>query len=462
MAVPTPDFTYLDLPSDGFTANGTPAVADDRVTVGGTYEGDDIDDYLSHTDTPISTGSSKASISCWVYVNDTGVNRLLNQRPTSSFVAGHYIGLNAGAITWQLSTNGNTNYIYSQSNGGQYVAKTWFHLLVTGDLGTKDLNIYVNGSEVTYAINSSDASSASSLGTMPALGVYSLVNDAFSGGFSGRIARIKVWDDVVVTSAQASEEYTNESNAIVDNLNLGLVRYYDLNETSGTTITDQGSDGSNITLTGTTAATITGTGQVGTGLTPDGVNDAMTNGALSLVDVGMTNDLSFSLWYKNVTPASGDILVMAALSDNDNGFKIRYESAAYITLSFEIAGTFSGKRIANNAWTADGTWHNIIATYDASAGTVTTYFDGVASDAGGNGGGLGGASVTGLSLGCNPNSGENANVGLDEFCIWERVLSATEIDLTYDLGAAGVEITGTLPAASNTGLRPRILLTHFS
>jgi len=224
----------------------------------------------------------------------------------------------------------------------------------------------------------------------------------------------------------------------------GLVRWYTLDETTGTTITDSGSDGSDVTLSGTTADVITETGQVGTALSPDGVNDAMTNGALSLVDVGMTQDLSFSLWFKNVSPAGGDILFMAALSDNDNGFKIRYESAAYITCAFEVGGTFLGNRIVDNAWTVDGSWHQILVTYNASSGIVTTYYDGSASDAGGNGGGLGGASVTGLSIGCNPNSGENCDVALDEVCVWNRILTADEITEAYNLGDAGQPINGTL------------------
>ncbi|QNN24157.1 LamG domain-containing protein [Planctomycetales bacterium ZRK34] len=121
-----------------------------------------------------------------------------------------------------------------------------------------------------------------------------------------------------------------------------------------------------------------------------------------------------------------------------------------------------------------GEWHHLVMVIDnvgdGTTGTFTAYLDGVSSGADGlqngwslHGGGDGVTFAAGsdfsnsdaIELGLRADGGAEYRGLLDEFAIWNRALSATEIEAIYDLGLSGTGLIASTiptPAALPAGL----------
>lgn len=214
----------------------------------------------------------------------------------------------------------------------------------------------------------------------------------------------------------------------------GLVAAYSFNEGSGTTVTDLSGNGNNGTINSATWTT----GKYGGALS--------FNGSSSYVDLGnpaslqLTGSMTWSAWiYAVANPADDGQIV--AKSDNSSGwqFKTSPDTGPH---TFGVAvSPSSGSRTQRYSTTTRSlnTWYHVAGVYNASAGTLNIYVNGVLDN-----GALSGT----IPASQFNNSAVNVNIGrrtggyyfngiIDEVRIYNRALSLTEIqtDMNAPLGA---------------------------
>lgn len=222
--------------------------------------------------------------------------------------------------------------------------------------------------------------------------------------------------------------------------------WFRLNETTGTTLANSGSNTYTTVLNKGTGMTLNQANTTGSapGATAAALLDGTANAyasALSLFGQFPAAGMTVELWYKGT----------------DTGILCRWGSGSSNYWGIEVVtGGFIKWTRASSTFTAttgvvnDGNWHHIVCTSTNSTGTYQIYVDKVkVLDSGG------GQSVANFSSNADLYIGDNttnAIAGLvDEFAIYDKVLTASRIQTHYnnsDLGTAVTidETTGTTSA----------------
>ncbi|HEX6667758.1 MAG TPA: LamG-like jellyroll fold domain-containing protein [Solirubrobacterales bacterium] len=201
----------------------------------------------------------------------------------------------------------------------------------------------------------------------------------------------------------------------------GLVLGYGFEETSGTTATDTSTAKNNGTLNG---ATSTPSGKFGRALSFDGTNDRVDVPDANSLD--LTNGMTLEAWVKPTTNTGyrtalmkergGDLVYSLYAS---NGAVPKFESFT----TGENAAT-SGSGLALNAWT------HLTATYDGA--TMRLYANGVEVGTKAATGSM--PNTTGaLRIGGNAPWGEYFSGLIDEVRVYNRALSASEIEADMNI-----------------------------
>lgn len=145
-----------------------------------------------------------------------------------------------------------------------------------------------------------------------------------------------------------------------------------------------------------------------------------------------TSANSWSLWWKPTTGADGGYIFDAATNSG---------ALRHITLYIGASNHISLYTWANDLDTGyamnDGTWYHIVVTNNGS-GTAEIFVDTVSKGtvALGTGSTL---NFGKLSIGCQEGSGTTSVSGtIDEFGVWNKVLSTAEIAYLYALGTPGI------------------------
>ncbi len=237
----------------------------------------------------------------------------------------------------------------------------------------------------------------------------------------------------------------------------GLIHYWRLNETSGTSFADS---------VGSSSATTSGapTLGVGGGVPNDADKaarfDGADDGAGAQVNLSGTQAITVEFWMKWNAWASDDDLAMEFtnnFNENSGGFLID-PNAPQLGGSFGVGLGSGGSR--NNAFftrPTAGQWHHYAFVLDTSApaaNEITPYVDGepVAYSKLDNGSGGGFADST-LSF-MSRASGSLFGAGdLDEVAIYDRSLSAGEIDEHFNSDSANKrpQASFTAPASAKAG-----------
>jgi len=227
-------------------------------------------------------------------------------------------------------------------------------------------------------------------------------------------------------------------------LNTDIVSYYKLDESSGTVIDSLG------TYNGTNSgATASSTGLINTAYDFDGSNDYINLGIIDFADYGET--YSVSVWFYQTTFAVfGDIV---GHWEGSKQFMIRSgaDNYLYAYTGGDGAGYLKSSNTKNlNEWnhavlTKDGTtvklYLNNVSVTDTSGGITTT--DNLNLYLGANNRYLGGVSIF-------------FDGKTDEFGIWNRALTSTEITQLYNSGtgitydANPITVTAISPANDTT------------
>lgn len=216
----------------------------------------------------------------------------------------------------------------------------------------------------------------------------------------------------------------------------GLVGYWKLEETSGTTASDETSNSNDLTITDATNAT----GKIGYSRDFDGSGDII-NSTSNLSD--MPSDIgTFAFWINvdNYTTTSNkNFIVLADAITWSNGVVSMYHNTS---LSWYIYIGSTGT--ANNAWQkinvssyiAEGSWTHVAFKWDTNTDEYNMFVNGSEVTPSGtnivsNPSGIDNISIANYS-GSPSSSGLDCR--MDEVMVWSRLLLDIEIEQLYNSG----------------------------
>jgi len=212
------------------------------------------------------------------------------------------------------------------------------------------------------------------------------------------------------------------SALIDDNLHL----YYDFEELDVSDLND---------LKGTNDADIYGASAshsaiVGDAYNFDGVNDYMKTES----QVNWTDDMSFMLWMNGSDKGYADTALLGRYTYKQFVIWNEYTAGSY---HLHIrTGTGSGWDTAcdSNTEVNDKTWHHVVVTFDNSANEIEIYIDGDSVQNCSNTISTP-SSDDALYIGVRSPSSNYYNGSIDELGVWNRIITASEVQYLYNDGA---------------------------
>jgi len=203
----------------------------------------------------------------------------------------------------------------------------------------------------------------------------------------------------------------------------GLVAAYSFNEGSGTTVTDVSGNSLNGTIVG---ATWTTDAKYGKALSFNGTSSYVDLGNPALLQ--LTGSMTVEAWIKAAANPSDDGQIVA--KSNGSGWQLKTSpDTGSQTFGMQVTGPsgVSAQRYTTTIRSL-GVWYHVAGVYDAAAGTLSLYLNGVLDN-----GTLRNAVAT-----VQTNASVNVNIGrrtggfyfngiIDEVRIYNRALSATEV-----------------------------------
>ena len=292
-------------------------------------------------------------------------------------------GVAETAPLWLIvQTSGNLLSVYhgaAYRNGTTVLtAGTWYHAAYTYNASSNQVVLYLNG-KVEYSGTAADSNFNNT-------NLY--IGTGYGGYFSGNIDEVRIYNMALPASTIQADyvqgnnpnfasfiqqtsggikiEGTN-SNRITNNQGQGLIDYWNLNESSGSTLTDSvGSN--NLTASGTSITA----GKYNLARSFNGSSDYASISS----NLGITNgEITEEVWVKptNATLSSDH---PAIVSHYDDSAKVDYRIFQY------TGGIGVARHAPNVAWNATsqvavtaGQWYHVALTYSGT--TLCFYLNGV-------------------------------------------------------------------------------------
>lgn len=357
---------------------------------------DGVDDVVTVADATSLDLSASMTIEAWVYpIELSGFRTIAMKERQGGFAYGLRAHDNAPRPSAIV-------YVGSDASAPGTTAlplNTWTHAAATYD-GT-NLRLYINGALVaTQPVT----------GSMPATTNPLRIggNLVFGEYFRGRIDEVRVYN-----RALGGIEIGRDMNAAIAS---GLVAAYGFEEASGTTATDVSGTGNHGTLAGPTR---TANGRFGRALTFDGINDVVTVAdAASLDGARVTVEAwlyptALSGWRTAVIKeAPGGMVYSLYAHDNQPN----------PAMTISVGGVDSSA--SGTSTLPLNTWSHLAGTYDGT--TVRLFVNGVQVATRAVPGPLT-PSANPLRIGGNSVWGEYFSGRIDEVRVYNRVLTAAEI-----------------------------------
>jgi hypothetical protein len=199
-------------------------------------------------------------------------------------------------------------------------------------------------------------------------------------------------------------------------VNDGMVAYYNLDENTGTTVTDSSGFTNTGTSTNMTWGTTTGPGLFFANTSYGTFNGTSSRVALTVSQLPAANAAqSMSAWVK-ITALPGSASSIVALTGASSAMKLGLSSSQLRVLRND------GTALVSTSAPSTGTWHHVAYTWDGT--TNTLYVDGVAvtstttHDS---------AAVTAAFVGATSAAADFFNGSIDEVRIYDRALTATDV-----------------------------------
>jgi hypothetical protein len=398
--------------------------------VGQALDFDGSDDYIGIDDNSSLDITTEITESAWVKPNNCDESHATVATKNLSYYFQVHSDCKVAVYTyWNNSgSRGGSNYDYS--NEALPTGK-WSHIVFTeASDGTR--KIYINGQlDSTHSAESSIWEDNNQL----RVGAQGASNRRFDGEIDDvRIYDRALTDDEINRIYNATRP-SGVNTPQTDKLTDGLVGFWSF-------------DGSDVDLSDSTAEVkdVSGKnndgdakkgakpaiGKLGQGYEFDGSDDYVE----ILTPSGLSSSDSFTVtaWVDGASQSDNTRIVnYGNTSANQGGFILGQTSSGKIR-AYTDAGGGSWNQITGNTSFDDGNWHLIVMTYNGSTDTRQLYLDGE-KDGSETHGYDNSPSNPGISLGNRLDSQSEGQKGVvDNVRIYDRALSASEIDKLYQLG----------------------------
>lgn len=329
---------------------------------------------------------------------------------TNAFAFG--VGFSGGPLHRIASNNTVT------LNKWQFVTLTW-----DGTTSSSGVHIYIDGVEVTYQKSQDGIGSLNDdSGTNMSIGIGSF--GAQSNSWDGRLDEVRIYRRVL-SHDEIQRLYKIQKPRASGGLTAnGLTAYWAFEEGSGTRAEDSSLNNSTGTLTsGPTWVS----GKNGKALFFDGVDDYVSIPNTS--GVTPPNAITIATWVKATTTTATQSII-----DDDNGGSIGY--FLRINSSGKIFGRITATTITGNTTLQPNTWYHVALVYDGA--NVYVYLNGISDATPVARTGTITYSGSTKAIGKRPASGAQFNGTIDEFRMYDRGLTASEVYSLYKGSFASV------------------------
>ncbi len=329
---------------------------------------------------------------------------------TNAFAFG--VGFSGGALHRIASNNTVT------LNKWQFVTLTW-----DGTTSSSGVHIYIDGVEVSYQKSQDGIGSLNDdSGTNMSIGIGSF--GAQSNSWDGKLDEVRIYNRAL-SFDEVQRLYKIQKPRVVGGVtNRGLSAYWAFEENTGTRAEDSSLNNNTGTLTsGPTWVS----GKNGKALFFDGVDDYVSIPNASAV--APPNAITISAWVKATTTTATQSII-----DDDNGGSIGY--FLRITSSGKLNGRITATTITGNTTLQPNTWYHVALIYDGA--NVYVYLNGISDATPVARTGTITYSGASKAIGKRPAGGAQFNGTIDEFRMYDRGLSASEVYALYKGSVATV------------------------
>ena len=387
---------------------------------------DGVNDYVNLGSGDIM--SSNATLSLWFKMSPISDYKFLFSTKSNETDRLSVFTATNGRIVIQVLNGSNNAYVTTLD----YDDNKWHHLVFVRNGNTITNGIlYIDNNPVGIASWGNFGSDS----TNNVIGIY---EQTLSYPFNGLIDDVRVYNRAL-TAAEIQALYKSGQAKFASPSGTGLVGYWSMDEGSGSYATDFSGKNNAGVFPGGTANPTWVDGKRGKALNFDGSNDyvAITNANSTLKLT--SSDGTFSAWVKPNTISGFDGIIG---NNFGSGWWFILNAGKIAFWAATDAAVYDSNTVVPN-----GQWTHILVTYNNASKTATFYKNGV----------FDGSQVTANTIG---NGGTTFYIGndgrdgagypfdglIDDVRIYNRALSAAEIQALYKSGAAK------FAPPSNTGL----------
>lgn len=360
---------------------------------------------------------------------------------TSNAGAG-YRGIFAKQSAFGMFLKDNVFIMYDWSGAGDRSTgislndNAWHHVVCSFQSGVSNgTKCYVDGSNVmTTTITVSSQSIALQIGWANSVGQY----------FAGSIDDVRIYNRAL-SASEVLALYKTTGNITKQASENGLVGYWKFDEGATNKADDSSGNGNRGTLTSmadpaTAVSGWTNVGKLGRALNFDGSNDYVSLSQTSAFALS-SKPFSVVFWVqpRSVVSSGASPLRIISWYDGSKNIQMAQYAGSLNEQRFYLYNFAAGANpnVGSVGNYPINVWHHVVGTFDGNA-TYHIYVDGVLAD-GDTTGGL--AAYTGDSTTIyigQRGDGRYFNGALDDLRIYNRALSATEIQVLYQSGTTRV------------------------
>ena len=390
--------------SHTYIAKGISGVADHG---GYALDFDGTDDFVSLPNESSFDFTTAMTVEAWIKVGvfDKGWQAIVTKGDAAWRLHRYNTSDNISFGTGGLSNTdlqGTTNV-----NDGQ-----WHHVACVFDGSTKIL--YVDGKlDASIAVTGTIATSNAAV-------YFGENSEATSRHFNGSIDEVRIWDD-----ARTQAEIQANMHRELAGSEANLVAYYQMSDGSGTSLTDNTSNGHTGTLNNS-PSWVTSAAHAGPGMALD--FDGGDDFAYAALNASSSSTITLECW-----------LSFNSLTDQQNMMNVHSTANSLIRLvPYKTSGNSislfiydgSDTYIVPTTFSVTQTdeWHHLVFIYDA--GTVEIYADGNQVGSASSQGSFNTGASSQFSMGADFDgsaAGFHSNVKMDEVRIWSDVRTEAEI-----------------------------------
>ncbi len=417
----------------GFTSTSS-AVTAGKVGQGLGFDG--VNDYVDVGNSSVlDFPDTSFSYSFWFNSNTVQARNVLSNRyADSSVYTGYSIYFANGTpkAYLQMRFIDGVDHSYTVSSTIEY--NKWYHVAVVWDRESDTVNAYVNG------VQTLAPTSIVSVGSIPKSSSFK-IGRGEKGYLRGFVDDVRVYSRVL-SATEIKQLYSQGSAKVASTisrpaqtgLSSGLVGHWTFDgKNMISNVADSSGSGNNGMMSGFTSTSSAVTaGKVGQGLGFDGVNDYVSIADHSSLE-GMSS-LTISAWVKAVNTGTGadqDILNKGDIGLVPYALRV---SGSTGKMNFYVANSsaYANPVPISNSIIPFGIWTHFVGTYDGS--TAKLYLNGQLQTTTGSLTGNVNTNSSILAIGRQgPSSARYVSGSLDDVRVYNRALSASEVQQLYNM-----------------------------